>query len=796
MSPPTATGVGVTPLTTSGVATAEGPGKPRFGVDDESPDHAHSRARARPLAAPGSFSGVASSGDPDWFVFDAVTGGTYAMDVRPESDGEFTVAVFDEEGEVPGLPVVQVGELGRAEIWAAPTPGRYWLRVSGKWAVLFAYRLRVDFFETPPDDHGDSASDATAVVLDPDATPTWVASFERDANSRLDWLGEVQAAVTLSLGDPLDEDWFSMELEKGRRYRIVPLGGDPARQPVGELSASRVLVVTMHRDGSETALRYDPRDFPIDFVPSVTGTYELAVGGGGVVSSLSSLLPTPHTILVSLFDPGAAPYLREHAAAVRPGVATEGTFDGLGDVDWFALEAVEGQTWLVRFGGHLHGCLEVYSPTGGDPLLDECGEDDFLWTAPTDGTYGIRLFPEGDRFHTSRARYRFTMTPAGPDDHANHAAGATPVVAGENPTGRIDYAGDTDVFRLPAQRDEVWTIRIDEPAPFDSRLDAWFVEADRQEDGTLPQTRCDWVGNTCLAATPRAGEWMITVNGAEQNTGYRLILQRRAVSDDYGNNRAYAQPLAAPVLPGPACESEQSADGCADTTTVAGTLDYPFDNDYFQVSLPAGNKYEINIRSALSGAIFTVLGEWSCAVPAGEAWGQTRDVWVPRTAGHYWIRVGAYQDQLLETGNHRPEHYTLEIIARPDDYPTPEDTIADTATELELNTVHHAISAGIDLYRVNLNHPNYVIEVDGAGLRTWGDSRDRGILLFEEGTRWLVRLGYNPPVVYVFDVFGPEATPYTVAVRPIQPSDDELDWFGPPEAAPPSRPGYCRPPDQ
>ncbi len=785
MSPPNTTGADAT-------AATEGPSKPRFGVDNESPAHGHDRASATPLAAAGSVSGAASSGDSDWFVFDAVTGGTYAIDVAPESEGEFTVAVFDEEGEVSGLPVVPVGVLGGAVIWAAPTSGQYWLRVTGKWAVPFAYTLRVDLFETPRDDHGDSAADATAVVLDPDATPAWVRRFEHDADSGLDWLGEVQAAVTFLLGEPLDEDWFTLELEKGRRYRIAPLEGDPAGQPVEQLTASQRLVVTVHRDGNETALRHHPWDFPIDFVPPVTGTYQLAVDGRGVVSTL---LPAPHAILVALFDPDAAPYLGENAVVIRPGAVTEGTFDGPGDIHWFASDAVAGQTWIARFDEHLYGCLEVYGAAGGGPLLDECGEGDHLWTAPTDGTYGIRLFPDGDRLHTSRALYRFTIAPAAPDDHANHARGATVLTAGENPTGTIDYAGDTDMFRLPIRQGEVWTISIGQSTHAGTDIDAWFTEVDGREDGAPPQPQCYWAWTACALSAPRDGAWIIAIDGIEPGTDFELLPERLSVSDDYGNDRAHAPRLATPALPDTACQSEPSMDDCADTTTVEGRIDYRFDGDYFQISLNAGNKYEISTRSASNQAIFTVLEELSCAVPADEARGRTRDVWIPRTTGDYWIRVGAHRDHLAGTGNYPPERYTLEIAARPDDYPTPEDIIGDTATELEPDTVHHATSTGSDLYRVNLDHPHYVIEVNGAGLRTWGDRRDDGTSLFQEGPRWLARLGYDPPVVYVFEVFGPEAEPYTVVVREFQPSE-ELDWGGGIEYAPPPAPNYRCPWDQ
>ena len=763
----------------------------RFGVEDESPAHGSDRASATPLGVPGSVSGSASSADSDWFVFDAVTGGTYAIDVTPESDGEFTVAVFDEEGEVPGLPVVQVGELDVDVVWVAPTPGRYWLRVSGKWAVPFAYTLRVDFFETAPDDHGDSAAEATVVVLDADATPTWVGSFEHNANSRFDWLGEVQGAVTLSLGDLLDVDWFSLDLEGGRRYRIVPVGGDPTRQSVGRLTPFPFLVVTVHGDRDETALRHDPWDFPIEFVPPVTGTYQLAVASSGVVSSL---LPAPHAILVALFDPDTAPYLRDDAVAVRPGAATVGTFDWQQDAHWFALDAVEGQTWIVQFDMRLDGCLEVYGPAGGDPLLDECDRDYHLWTAPSDGTYGIRLFPDSELFHASRARYRFTMTPAAPDDHANHAAGATPVVAGESSTGKIDYVGDTDMFRLPTQVGEVWTIPTDRVGR-GAAVDAWFVGVDGQEDVAPPQPQCYWAWPTCALSAPGDGAWIIAFEGNEPGAQFELVPKRLNISDDYGNDRAHAPELATPALPDAACQSEPSVDDCSDTTTAEGTIDYRMDGDYFQISLPEVNKYELRVRSDRGHAIFTVLEERYCA-SWDDAWGQTHDLWTPEIAGDYWIRVGVNRDQLVRPDYLAPEDYTLHITARPDDYPDlppPEATIGDTATELEPNQVHQVPggqSSGEDPYQVTLDHPHYIIEVDGAGFRILG-ARGSSV---QERSRYL-REPQLPQVELRFTVAGPEAEPYTVVVRERKPSDDELEWLGPPTVGHDVPPDYCYPHD-
>ena len=768
-------------------SAVEAPGEPRFGVDNENPDHGNNRATATPLAAPGSVSGAASSGDPDWFVFDAVTGGTYAINVSRESDGEFAVAVFDEDGEVPGLPV------GNG-LWAAPTPGEYWIRASQEWAVPFAYTLTVDFFETSPDDHGDSAGEATAVKFVSGAVPAWVAGLLEDwpsdfsdgAQRAATLLGEVWAAKTATLGEPLDEDWFAVNLEKGRRYSIAAVMFFPDREssftdpyPTGGF--------TLYDDGEWIADQYQWGDPPIYFVPTVTGTYHLALSGN---DRFSLWTQQHYGVFIRLLEPDDVPDVRSEAVTISDRLQ-RGTLDARGDIDWFAFDAHEGQTWILEFVSPLDGCVGVHGATEPKPLPEQCGGDSFLWTAPADGTYDIRLSSEASWVGTTGHRYEFTQSLAAPDDHANHARGATVVMPSEDPAGTIDYVGDTDMFRLPVQQGDVWWMPTGQLARGDTYVDAWFVEVGSRVDSAVPKLQCYWVSPPCALSAPRDGAWIIAVRGAEPNSIYRLSLRRLHVSDDYGNDRAHAPDVTTPALPDAACQSEPSMDDCSDTTTVEGTIDYLLDSDYSRIFLPEGNKYEFRLRSDRGHATFTLLGDRHC-VSWDAAWGQTHDLWTPETAGDYWIRVGVNSDQLVERADpYPPEGYTLQITARPDDFPdlpTPEEP----ATQLEPNTVHAVFSgqsSGEDPYRVTLDHPHYIIEIDGAGFwarGAWGAS-------VQEGSRHLTDL-WSPTVDYRFTVSGPEAAPYLVVVRERQPSDDEIEWTGPPHAHA-HTPNYCYPHD-
>ena len=762
-------------------------------LEHERIDYGDDPASATRFGAPGVVFGAAGAQDDDWFVFDAVTGGTYAIRARPLADGEFAVAVFDAQGEVPALPVRAAYELFGAALWVAPSEGGYWIRVSQKWARPFAYKLTVDFVETPADDHGDSAADATAVAFDPGATPEWVAEFERFFNSlREEPQGEaiasaqVQAAMTLTLGEPLDEDWFSLELDKGHRYQIATLAGDPTWQTGWELDTSPDVVVTVHHDGDEIARRDYQWDPPLYLVPPVTGTYRMAVAGTRTVRSLD---PAPYAILLTLFDPDDAPDLREGAVAVLPGVATEGSFDGRGDIDWFAVDAAEAQTWIVTFADRLLGCIEVHGPAGGEPLLEGCGRDYYVWTAPTSGAYGVRLFAEGDWFDTTHDPYRLTMSPAAPDDHPNHTSGATLLSEGTRLSGTIDYAGDADLFRLPVSEGEVWTIDFSGSDSNIGRSFSFWNNEDHYSD-TSRHVPCD--RQRCVLAAPSNGTWTIRFSGFEPLNEFALLAERLDVPDDFGSDRTHAHDLDVAPFADPTCDSETQGDRCSDTTTVEGTIEYRFDGDYFRVSLTEGTKYEIGVHSASEQVILALLDDTMCLDSTRGAQEQTGDLWIPDATADYWIRVGESGYQPGDLDDHVPERYTLEITAHPDGYEYP--TGEGTATEVAPNTVHTvAESSGRDHYRVNLDHPNYVIEVNGEDFQVRGAAGE----FAGEGSRDLVRLGPNPPMVLAFEVAGPEATPYTVAVRDHQPSDDELDWQHPPTSgAPEAPPAYCRPLDR
>lgn len=372
------------------------------------------------------------------------------------------------------------------------------------------------------------------------------------------------------------------------------------------------------------------------------------------------------------------------------------------------------------------------------------------------------------------------LSVAAPDDHGNSASVASTLVASEEHTGRIDYIGDRDLFRLA--EGEVWNLDVS-LSGFGTTYGARFVASGA---GTDPSGRASHYADGGFLGAPADGAWLISVTNDREQGSFRMTAEKLDVSDDYGNDRDHAHALATPTVPAPECESEPDAADCLDTTSGEGKLDYPADADYFKVSLEEGVKYEIRVRSESEQVIFTLLTESNCALAGPTVWEKTYDTLVPEIAVDYWVRVGFGRYRSEE-----PADYILEVTAHGDDFLT----ILERATQLEPDVVHEVgsdESTGRDLYRVSVDHPRYVIEVNGEGFGAGGitPSEQFGSTWWEDESRYITPLPSNPPLVYYFRVWGPASEPYTVVVREHVPSDQDLDW-NQVQAEPPPPPDYC-----
>ena len=241
-----------------------------------------------------------------------------------------------------------------------------------------------------------------------------------------------------------------------------------------------------------------------------------------------------------------------------------GNLDARGDLDWFGIRAVQGQTWILRSPRGRLECVEIHGIFEGDLLLEDCEGDHTVWTIPESGDYAVRISPRTD--YRSRAtiftEYEFTLSIAEPDDHGNSSGDASVLIAGEPQSGQIDYIGDRDVFRLNVAAGEFWRIGT-AMSYYSTSYETRFVPS-----GSGSGTAATWqpLHGGYVLVSPAAGHWLISVGGGPVSGDYTISAGRLepslAWSDYYRNNRATGvlHPVA---LPNPLCE-----DSADDTPTL------------------------------------------------------------------------------------------------------------------------------------------------------------------------------------------------------------------------------------
>ena len=768
-------------LVTTAVFAGGQPWDYRFRIVEQgSVDYGDERESAGALAVGGeAVVGSATSADPDWFYFEAPEPGMYAISTAQSRTGVFAVTVLDDSAEVPTLNP-RFGWYGEQwsrsgdEFWSAPAAGRYWIRITAKWAAPFVYRLRLVHLAIEEDDHGDEAADATPVPLAPPEPPP-PGSEEAPGTTAEGADAVTHGRASGRLESFADVDFFALELRRGVKYRIAPSATEPGTYST---SYNREVGVSLW-DGDTTVGSRDSWSPRVEHLPTVTGTYHVRVArseGGPFVE------PRPYSFEVEVLPDDEHPDFLEDASLVEAGAGVTGMFDTRGDVDWFRFAATRGQTWLLQSPRERWGCVELLDIAEGNRILTDCNSDRVLWTIPSSGDYAIKIFERSGYRWNAPGDYEFTLSIVPPDDHGNSAADPSALIAGEPQDGRIDYVGDTDVFRLDAAAGEFWDMamtRSDHRTSFGTE----FVPSD--PESAMPAT-WDRLRVGSVLVTPTDGHWLIPVGGARAGGDYTISASRTELSDDYGSNRAAAHAFEAPLFD-PECESLPDGDGCSGSIAVEGTIDHRFDADYFRVPLEAGKKYEIRVRSESNQVIFTLLTGTFCALEGPADWEKAYDTWVPERTEDHWVRVafdGAWGEE--------PADYTLEIRARGYDFLT----ISERATRLEPNVVHTVGDegdGGDNLYRVRLDHPRYVIEVTG-GPGAWGTSSGArfGGSYVDEVDRYLYRIPYDPPVEYLFEVRGGAGSPYTVVARERVPADQDLEWWDL-HGQPGFPPEYCRP---
>lgn len=512
--------------------------------------------------------------------------------------------------------------------FVAPVTGTYFVAAAGYESSTGAYALAVmrDALDVP----SGTASSAAAGI----GTPV---------------LGQVD--------EIFDIDTFRVALQAGVTYRITMTGNAsgpnaPLLDPYIEgiyTTGGRLIAGTTNDDIAPGNL-----DARVLFTPAAAGTYLVSVGNPFgdlgdyrlLVEALSDLAPGTGT-----------------TATLAVGQPQRSSIDEPFDVDAFRVVLAAGASYVFRVTGDPRGpgdplsdprILGLLDSTGalipGTFSDDAVGLDPRLVFAPrVGGTYFLMV----DAYADLTGDYLVTMQRRGAasaDVPEGNASTAT-VAVGGSVASEIGGPNDRDTFRVVLERGQRYVIDLTaegQPALGDPRI----VAIHRPNGALLPgSSNDDWGGgfdSRVVLRAPVDGIYRITVGGDEGSTGgYRLGLREEAVSavDAVGST-----PATAAVL----------SDG-----SVTGTIDSPYDTDWYRVTLVEGRSYRFDLRGESSGGgtladpVITGLYDRSGTLIAGTAIGtggvgtDAQLVFTAPSPGRYFLSAGGY---FLDTGS-----YTLEV---------------------------------------------------------------------------------------------------------------------------------------
>ena len=370
-----------------------------------------------------------------------------------------------------------------------------------------------------------------------------------------------------------DFDWFAVTLQAGQRYLfslkstgVVPFS-----------TGYTVYALGLYDAAGNQVSQFQPGTYSehpvLAFTAASSGTYYLSAGsvygwyGVGGYEVWADLRTGPDD--------------RPDDASTRDNLAQDGSITGsfevAGDRDWIRFEATAGVAYWFATEGPEPGLpgSSPYTYASETHIRDSQGN--------LVATNGSRFQPEAggtyylDLLGLTAGDYKLTTTSVD-DDYlqTNATHGAIPV--GALATGKVQYDGDVDRFRLVLDQDVSYTLTLN-AAPFFYNLSLYDAH------GTLVDS---YGGNTnagsmrMVVRAPEAGEYYLDVtHGAigslptPQSYGVSLLAGGR---DLVGDTPATAQ--AATV-----------------GTPTRGVLEDAGDVDVYRMSFTAGERYALSLYS-------------------------------------------------------------------------------------------------------------------------------------------------------------------------------------------------------
>ena len=459
--------------------------------------------------------------------------------------------------------------------------------------------------------------------------------------------GEIHAPPTgFTAGDV---DWFKVQLEAGKTYRI-DLEGAPSSN--GTLRDPRIRGV-YDADGDKApgtfatfdSARARGQDDELLFTPESGGTYYIAA------ASLIQVRIGTYRLSVTEIDTSEADRAEFKSRSSSATTVEVGDVDNppTGDIstdrerDFFAVELEARARYRIDMEG-VDAALArprifgVYDERGDqvDHITGFRGNKFAVLDieAPTAGTYYIVLGRVAD---SSSGRYRLSVTKT--DDYQSSDQTTGTVEVGGFATGEIETRGDVDWFKVELEMGVQYEIGVLGSAVIAGALRDPYLVGIHDSSGNLIENTTDDnsgadrnSGVNFDAST--GGIYYIAVRSADGGTGtYHVNVSRRMGDDDYAGDTSTTGTVAVGGF-------------------ATGRIEVADDADWFAVELLAGVEYRIDLRGSdtFAGTLGNpvLLGVWDGATKledsddddGGEGLDSRLSNFRVEADGTYYIAVG------------------------------------------------------------------------------------------------------------------------------------------------------------
>lgn len=286
---------------------------------------------------------------------------------------------------------------------------------------------------------------------------------ETDLSADANTTGRVTVAqpTTGRLDTEGDVDWYQVTLRGGQNYRITldsASTGDDAIDPMVAVIDSTGRRLGSNDDSGGTL------NSRLDITPPADGVYYIETRGYADSYAGPYTLNIAERVLPSDAVPGAA----STTATIRPNGTVNGAIDFEEDTDWYRVQLRTGRQYVMRLAGaagenSLRDPVLVLRDAEGQIIG---GNDDadglnsrFEFTPERSGLYYVEA-----RSYTSNESGAYTLS-IGQQATANDGISGTAstrgrIAPGETVNGTVDFARDTDWYRVNLVAGQVYRISL------------------------------------------------------------------------------------------------------------------------------------------------------------------------------------------------------------------------------------------------------------------------------------------------------------------------------------------------